>query len=255
MRRARHPWPSNDVARRHEPIRHGKQTVPLACRRREAHDRCLPSRLRYVACRLTGFRRLLDNDEPRLLLDRFQTEAAVRSGARQNYAYRARAVVVRQRMQQEIERQSCAMPGLRRDEVQRALGDREIGARRNDVQVAALMLMPSAACNTFIDVWSASSSTIMLSWFGSRCCTRMKAMPMKPSGRASSSFLQASSPPAEAPTATTRKLSASRAEDCETALGCPPACGRLPAARTRTNCRHFGLFSDGGRPLNFLFLC
>src|SRR5579872_3095711 len=42
----------------------------------------------------------------------------------------------------------------------------------------------------------------ILSWFGSRCCTRINAIP-EDSGIAFSSRLNASSPPAEAPTPTT----------------------------------------------------
>ena len=65
--------------------------------------------------------------------------------------------------------------------------------------------MPSVACSTVIDVWPASSSTIMLSWVGSRCWTRMKAMPLS-AGSARRSFRQASSPPAEAPNPDDRKV-------------------------------------------------
>ena len=50
-------------------------------------------------------------------------------------------------------------------------------------------------------------STIMLSWVGSRCWTRMRAMPL-PAGRPSISLLHASRPPAEAPIPTTAKSSA-----------------------------------------------
>ena len=58
------------------------------------------------------------------------------------------------------------------------------------------------ASTTVMLVCRASRSAIILSWFGSRCCTRMKAIPFG-DGRASSSFPHASNPPAEAPTATT----------------------------------------------------
>ena len=44
----------------------------------------------------------------------------------------------------------------------------------------------------------------MLSWVGSRCWTRMQAMPL-PAGSAPTSFLKAPRPPAEAPIATTGK--------------------------------------------------
>ena len=50
----------------------------------------------------------------------------------------------------------------------------------------------------------ASSSARMLSWLGSRCCTSTKAMPVS-IGSAPRSCLNASSPPAEAPTPTMGK--------------------------------------------------
>ncbi len=135
-------------------VRHGKPPAPrhVGDGKHMIDPACLDGAARHAV--VAGFLRLLRDDEPRLLLDRFQSEAAVGAGAGQDHADRARAVVVGQRMQQEIERQSRAMPRLRGDEVQRALGDREIGARRNDVEMVALRCgMPSAACSTFIDVW------------------------------------------------------------------------------------------------------
>ena len=47
-------------------------------------------------------------------------------------------------------------------------------------------------------------SVSMLSWFGSRCCTRIYAIP-EDSGMDFRSRLNASNPPAEAPTPTTGK--------------------------------------------------
>src|ERR1700686_2929795 len=67
----------------------------------------------------------------------------------------------------------------------------------------------------------------MLSWVGSRCWTRMKAMPV-PVGNASTNFLQASSPPAEAPIPTTGKSNAPLA-----GLGSNPA----PLGRDRAAAR------------------
>ena len=57
---------------------------------------------------------------------------------------------------------------------------------------------------TVSGVWPANRFTIMLSWFGSRCWIRMKAMPL-PAGSAPTSFRLASRPPAEAPMPTTGK--------------------------------------------------
>src|SRR5476649_2442016 len=88
--------------------------------------------------------------------------------------------------------------------------------------------MPSTACTTVIDVWLAINSTSMLWWVGSRCWTRTKAM-LVGAGRASTSFLQASRPPADAPMATTRNapggLSTSRTGNDTLALaaGCTAA--------------------------------
>ena len=63
---------------------------------------------------------------------------------------------------------------------------------------------------TGIDVWLASRSTSMLWWFGSRCWTRMKAIPGA-GGRLDSSLAQASRPPAEAPMATIGNVGAAMA--------------------------------------------
>jgi hypothetical protein len=71
---------------------------------------------------------------------------------------------------------------------------KSIGGKTRSVVVASILLstrgdagdhdrssgaakagIPSIACSTSIDVWPASWSTIMLSWIGSRCWTRIKA--------------------------------------------------------------------------------
>ena len=69
------------------------------------------------------------------------------------------------------------------------------------------MAMPLTACTTGILVWPASRSTIMLSCVGSRCWTRINAIPVS-AGNALSSFVHASNPPAEAPIATMVKSGA-----------------------------------------------
>ena len=73
----------------------------------------------------------------------------------------------------------------------------------------------------------ASSSARMLSWLGSRCCTSTKAMPVS-IGSAPRSCLNASSPPAEAPTPTMGKaLWGGRAwtSSCSPATGSGAASG------------------------------
>src|SRR6185437_4077694 len=99
------------------------------------------------------------------------------------------------------------------------------------------MSIPSVACRTVMDVWLASRSTIMLSWLGSRCWTRMKAMPFL-AGSASTSFLQASRPPAEAPIPTIKKSSRLR--------GGPRAGTAVPPERVRVG------LTWGGRLLAIL---
>src|SRR5579872_2416370 len=71
----------------------------------------------------------------------------------------------------------------------------------------------------------------MLSCVGSRCWTRIKAMPLS-AGNASTSFLQASRPPAEAPIPTTGKLAASRGGP-RAADSRPPDRGRAALARCK----------------------
>src|SRR6185312_6931160 len=57
-----------------------------------------------------------------------------------------------------------------------------------------------------MDVFFCRISVSMLSWFGSRCCTKINAI-QEVSGIAFSSRLNASNPPADAPTPTTGKPS------------------------------------------------
>ena len=204
---------------------------------------------------VAGFRRLLDDDEPRLLLYRFQTEAAVRSSARQNYAYRARAVVVRQRMQQEIERQSCAMPGLRRDEVQRALGDREIGARRNDVQMATL------DAHAIRGLQHLHRRVVGQQLDHHAFVVRVKML-HQDEGHADEAIGQGVEQLSAGIESACRGANRDNKEVVGFASGRlrnstrPPAGPRKASCcQTRTTCWHFGLFSDGGRPSNFLFLC
>ena len=71
--------------------------------------------------------------------------------------------------------------------------------------------MSSAIACTGIGVVRAKISLSKLPWVGSRCCTSTMAMPVS-AGRWVSSWVKASSPPAEAPTPTTGKRSPSGAK-------------------------------------------
>ena len=81
---------------------------------------------------------VLRDDQPAVFLHRFQPDAAVGPGSRQNQADGAGAVLLGQRMQQKVEWQAGTMTrqGLR--EVQGALANGEIGSGRDDVDVIAL---------------------------------------------------------------------------------------------------------------------
>ena len=87
---------------------------------------------------IAGLVGVLRDDEAALFLDGFQPEAAVGAGSRKDHADGARAVVLRQRVQQEVERQARAVARLGLREVQGAVADGEIGAGRNDIEVVAL---------------------------------------------------------------------------------------------------------------------
>ena len=63
------------------------------------------------------------------------------------------------------------------------------------------MIIPSLISRTGIGVALVSKLASWLGWLGSRCCTKTKAMPVLP-GRCVSSWVNASKPPADAPTPT-----------------------------------------------------
>ena len=87
---------------------------------------------------IAGLVGILRDDQPAFFLHRFQPGAAVGAGSRKDDANRARGKFLRQRMQQEIERQPRAVTRLRLRKPQGAVLDREIGPRRNDVEMLAL---------------------------------------------------------------------------------------------------------------------
>ena len=85
---------------------------------------------------------ILHDNEPALLLDRLQPQAAVAAGSREDHADRAFAEFFRQRAQEEVERQArtVTLPWFR--EPQGTGADREIGTRRNEIDVLALERHP-----------------------------------------------------------------------------------------------------------------
>ena len=87
---------------------------------------------------IVGFADVLRDDEAAFLLDRFQAKAAVGAGSGKDHADGARSIFASQRIQQEVERQPRAVSRLRLRKPQRALVvDREIDARRNDIDALA----------------------------------------------------------------------------------------------------------------------
>jgi hypothetical protein len=69
------------------------------------------------------------------LLDRSQADGAVSASSRQHNANRTRSVFGRQRMQQEVERQTCPAGHIGLRQAQGAILDGQIAARRNDIEV------------------------------------------------------------------------------------------------------------------------
>ena len=154
---------------------------------------------------IAGFVGILRDDQAALFLDRLQTEAAVGAGAREDHADRALPQFLGQGPQQKIERQTRAVTRLRLREAQVALADGQIGPGRNDIQVVALDRHPVGGLpHRHRRCGAPADPTIMLSCVGSRCCTRMNAMPVS-AAEPPEACVQASRPPAEAPMPTTGK--------------------------------------------------
>ena len=99
---------------------------------RAGHDRAA----RHAV--IAGLVGVLRDDEPAFFLHGFQPEAAVGPGSRKDHADGARAAFLRQRVQQEIERQARAVTRLGLREVQGAVTDGKIGSGRNDIEMVAL---------------------------------------------------------------------------------------------------------------------
>ena len=87
---------------------------------------------------IAGLVGILRDDEPALLLHGLQPKAAVGPGSRKDHADGARTALLRQRVQQKVERQARTVTRLRLREVQGAVADRQIGSGRNDIEVIAL---------------------------------------------------------------------------------------------------------------------
>ena len=92
---------------------------------------------------IVGFADILRDDETTALLDRLQAKTAVGAGSRKDHADGASSIFASQGIQQEVERQSCAVPRLRLRKPQRPFSvDREIDARRNDIDALAFDFHP-----------------------------------------------------------------------------------------------------------------
>ena len=133
-----------------------------------------------------------------------------------------------------------------RGAAQDAAADGHVVFGRDDVDV--VRLHPQAVLDlvsTGIAVARARSSGNRLACLGARCCTSTKAMPVS-AGSALSSWVKASSPPAEAPTPTIGKVGLSDGS------GRPSACGDSGAASSRRRLGGWRLGADflrGARPI------
>ena len=87
---------------------------------------------------ILGFVRILRDDEPALFLDRLQSQAAVAAGSREDHADRAAAELLRQRAQEEVERQARAVTLPRFREAEGATLDREISTRGNEIDMLGM---------------------------------------------------------------------------------------------------------------------
>ncbi len=134
--------PVGSISTGRVPLRRRRQAAlaPLGQRRGDRPDRqhaIGPARgdgaLRHPAIgRLGG---ILHDHQSAGVLDGHQSGAAVRTRARQDDARGARAIGRRQGLQQEVERQPGARPGPPRRQMQGVADHRQVGARRNDVDV------------------------------------------------------------------------------------------------------------------------
>jgi len=82
--------------------------------------------------------RILGDDQAASVADGLEPDAAVGAGARQDHRDGALAILLRQRVQEIIERQPRTVRRLRPRQPQQAVMHREISLRRNDVDMVAL---------------------------------------------------------------------------------------------------------------------
>src|SRR6202043_1536325 len=87
---------------------------------------------------ILGVLGILHDNEPALLLDRLQPQAAVAAGSREDHADRAFAELFRQRAQKEVVGQARTVTLQWFREAQGTVADREITARRNEIDMLAL---------------------------------------------------------------------------------------------------------------------
>ena len=105
-------------------LRHRKHDVHTA-----RHDRALrhPTEPSLV--------RVLCHNETTLFLDGPQTCAAVGTGSREEHGDGTRPAILRQRVEQEVERQPCTVPCLGVRQVKYTVADGKVGSGGNHVEV------------------------------------------------------------------------------------------------------------------------
>ena len=118
----------------------GEDLGDLRDREHEVHGAGQDRAARHAV--ILGLVRILRDDEPALLLDRLQSQAAVAAGPREDHADRALAEFFGQRAQKEVERPARAVALARLRKAQDAIADREIGARRNEIDMLGLERHP-----------------------------------------------------------------------------------------------------------------
>ena len=120
----------------HPPVVFDERLGNLGHRKHKVHRARHDRAARHAV--IAGLVGILRDDEPAFFLHGLQPEAAVGPGSRKDHADGARAALLRQRVQQKVERQARAMTRLGLREVQGAVADGEIGSGRNDIEVVAL---------------------------------------------------------------------------------------------------------------------
>ena len=120
----------------HSPLISHKRVGNLRHRKHQVHRACHDGAFRHAV--IAGFVRVLRNDQPGVFLHRFEPDGAVGPGSREDDADRARAVGIRQRMQQEIEGQTRSVARFRARKLKMAAADGQIGSGRDDIDMLPL---------------------------------------------------------------------------------------------------------------------